>query len=540
MEDVWKDIWSAGKVLTNYFLTFDETVKGKDCLELGAGCSCLASIAAVKLGAASVLVTDKISDATEEIQKYQKENLQANLTIEELKKVEIKCLDWKKRKTTVELLKNIKNLDLIYGSDIFYDPEVFVPIIDTVRAILNRFPNAQFIFAYELRNEWWFLDLEFEWYYLHRELLYKCFEDNHEIFVYKVRKMTENEKAEIRPTHMSLKPKRAFAGVEGGATNFNFVFIDDSGKKLAEGSGTELNLLLEGIEKAAEKIATALFDAAKKANIPLPLESIGLGLAGAEDDEVNNEMIEYFIKTYGDLCSEIHLTTDAVISIAATFDKGGVVIIAGTGSSCRLLKEDGDVFGCGGWGHLIGDGGSGSWIALKAIRIIFDVDDGLVRETDSIEHLRHVILKHFKIKDKSGLLDILYGNKFHKAHVASLCHSLANEAVGDPIIEKLFYDAGHILGRHLVAVSKNFDQGMFDDVPVLAIGSVWKSWNLLKGGLRDALAAERRIKTVSFFELRESPAVGAAILAAQVRLGINFEETTIRKDKSVLMHQIKL
>ena len=80
---------------------------------------------------------------------------------------------------------------------------------------------------------------------------------------------------------------------------------------------------------------------------------------------------------------------------------------------------------------------------------------------------------------------------------------------------------------------------MFDDVPVLAIGSVWKSWDLIKSGFKDAVAAERRIKTVSFYELKESPAVGAAILAAQVRLGINFEHTDVRKQKPILMDQIK-
>ena len=219
-----------------------------------------------------------------------------------------------------------------------------------------------------------------------------------------------------------------------------------------------MNLLLEGIEEASRKIASALLETTKKENILLPVESIGLGLSGAEDEVVNNQMIEHFVKTYGNICTEIHLTTDAVISIAATFDKGGVVIIAGTGSSCRLLKEDGDVFGCGGWGHLIGDGGSGSWIAIKAIRRLFDVDDGLLIESHSIEKMREVILKHFNVRDKFGLLDILYGSKFNKANIASVCEALAKNCKGDPIIEKLFYDAGHILGRHLVAVSKNFDQ----------------------------------------------------------------------------------
>lgn len=324
-----------------------------------------------------------------------------------------------------------------------------------------------------------------------------------------------------------------------GATNFKFVIIDENGRKLKEGHGKGLNLLLEGIEGASEKVASALLEAAKEVNISLPFDSIGLGLAGAEDDSVNNNMVEHFVKNYGNLSQEVHLTTDSVISIAATFERGGVVIIAGTGSSCRLLNEDGEVYGCGGWGHLIGDGGSGYWIASKAIRKIFDVDDGLVIENNSIDHLKEVVLKHFGVSNKLGLLDILYGNKFSKANVASLCESLSNTASGDPIIEKIFYDAGHILGRHLIAVSSNFDQLMFTDVPVLVIGSVWKSWNLIKGGFTDAVGGNKMVKKVSLYESSESPSIGAAILAAQVKLGFDFDNIQVRKEKPKLMDVIK-
>lgn len=116
-----------------------------------------------------------------------------------------------------------------------------------------------------------------------------------------------------------------------GATHFNFIFIDDSGNKLGEGTGLGLNILLEGIEQASDKIADALRQCASASSIPLPIDSLGLGLSGAEDDEVNDSMIEYFKSKHSDICSVIHLTTDAVISIAATFSNGGVVIIAGTG-----------------------------------------------------------------------------------------------------------------------------------------------------------------------------------------------------------------
>ena len=41
------------------------------------------------------------------------------------------------------------------------------------------------------------------------------------------------------------------------------------------------------------------------------------------------------------------------------------MIIAGTGSTCRYLNKRGELFGVGGHGHLIGDGGSGFWIVQR-------------------------------------------------------------------------------------------------------------------------------------------------------------------------------
>lgn len=64
----------------------------------------------------------------------------------------------------------------------------------------------------------------------------------------------------------------------------------------------------------------------------------------------------------------------------------------------------------------------------------------------------------------------------------------------DPVIARVFYDGGYILGRQLVALSKHMDevsklflfiqnlQSMLENVPVVTIGSVFNSWRLLNRG----------------------------------------------------------
>ena len=44
------------------------------------------------------------------------------------------------------------------------------------------------------------------------------------------------------------------------------------------------------------------------------------------------------------------------------------MVVAGTGSNAISRSNAGEIFGAGGWGPVLGDEGSGTWIGLEAIR----------------------------------------------------------------------------------------------------------------------------------------------------------------------------
>uniref|UniRef100_A0A0N4ZCF7 N-acetyl-D-glucosamine kinase n=1 Tax=Parastrongyloides trichosuri TaxID=131310 RepID=A0A0N4ZCF7_PARTI len=317
-----------------------------------------------------------------------------------------------------------------------------------------------------------------------------------------------------------------FAGIEGGATTFQLMLMDENGNKLGQWKGEGFNFAIIGIQKTAERICSWIESIKKENNLHLTFAALGLGLAGAENNEVNNKLVNYLTENYSHIASCFFATSDSIISIASSFKGSGIVLIAGTGSSCRLLKEDGSIHNVGGWGHLISDRGSAIWLSLKAIKLLFDLEDELEKLPYSYEILKETILKHFKLSNHVQLIDVIYGDSFDKANVASLCEILASKASDDPVIKSLFFECGEELARHIVAVVKHADNDMLNNVPILIIGSMFKSWNLIKDGFKSILEKNQKkcgYKEISLYEQNVSPAVGAIRLAAK-KAGLKFDK----------------
>uniref|UniRef100_A0A182N0B6 N-acetyl-D-glucosamine kinase n=1 Tax=Anopheles dirus TaxID=7168 RepID=A0A182N0B6_9DIPT len=318
-------------------------------------------------------------------------------------------------------------------------------------------------------------------------------------------------------------------GVEGGATHSTLVICDESGQIVGKAKGPSTNHWAVGIPGVAERIAAMARTAKEEANLPedRQLTAVGLCLSGAEADETNRELEEYLHTHYPTVAERYVVCSDTVGSIQAVSSRGGMVIIAGTGSNTLLRNPDGTTHGCGGWGHMIGDEGGAWWIARNAIKTVFDHRDNLRRSKQPIERVWELVQEHFGVRTLHDLLDHSYG-RFCKTAYAGLCARLARCALDerDPLCRKLFDEAGQSLARSVCALQDKISPELLrasgeeaadpaDRVlDIVCVGSVWLSWELLRDGFVAELRARAFPHDLRLLRLTTTMALGAAYLAA--------------------------
>ncbi|WKX94036.1 hypothetical protein Q1695_011360 [Nippostrongylus brasiliensis] len=488
----WRGLWPAAQCLAEFLCGNPCMLAKKSCLELGSGTG-LVGIALGKLGARRVVLTDYPSD---EILMLLAENVAKN---DLLDVCQVKGLDWQNSDSLATVLADLDSLDFLVASDVFYDVCTFQPLIITVSKFFDKFPNLRFYFSYAERDDNWSVE----------DLLLL---NDLQARLIQTRQFGDNSiqiGVIYRPGEMA---DQVFCGIEGGATESKLIFVNADGETLGESTTGGTNYNLDGIERTANNVATWVRKAAQENNIRLPLKGLGLGLSGAEGARDNALFVECLRKHHGDLFEHVFINSDAVATVASAFENGGVILIAGTGSSCRVLLENGRVFGVGGWGHIIGDGGSGFWIALRAIRMLFDEDDGMETPHDSTDLIRELMLKHFKIEDKVDILEHLY-SKFQKSHIASFTKELAKHT-DDPAINRLFFDAGEILGRQFVVAAGHLPSEARAEINLVLVGSVFLSWKVVRKGFVHAVDGSW-IPKVHIYTPSDSSAIGAAILVAK-------------------------
>uniref|UniRef100_A0A3P8SBU1 Methyltransferase 23, arginine n=1 Tax=Amphiprion percula TaxID=161767 RepID=A0A3P8SBU1_AMPPE len=140
-------VWPSAVVLAQYLWTYRDELRGKTVLELGAGVG-LPGVVAASCGAAVIL-----SDSSDKPSCLQ--NCRRSCDANGLQEVALVGLKWGEVSPDLVLLPR---LDVILGSDVFYDPRDFEDVIVTLAFLLRKNPEAQFWTTYQLRSADWSIE----------------------------------------------------------------------------------------------------------------------------------------------------------------------------------------------------------------------------------------------------------------------------------------------------------------------------------------------------------------------------------------------
>lgn len=238
-------------------------------------------------------------------------------------------------------------------------------------------------------------------------------------------------------------------GIDAGGTKTVCLLADASGAIEAEGRGPGANLHTAG-ELGLEKVLHEVMEAALD-DQPIVPSAICVGMAGV-DREDEARTVRAIMRRLGHR-ARVLVVNDALIAlVAGAGDAPGIVVIAGTGSIVYGRNAVGEAARAGGWGHMIGDEGSGYWIGREALAAVMRASDGRGPAT----RLSDAILAHFAVDEVARLPRIVYDREAPRAAVAALGPIVqeaadAGDAVATRVLERavdeLVLAAGSVASR---------------------------------------------------------------------------------------------
>jgi N-acetylglucosamine kinase-like BadF-type ATPase len=148
---------------------------------------------------------------------------------------------------------------------------------------------------------------------------------------------------------------------------------------------------------------------------------------------------------------------------AASIDGAAIALISGTGSICYGRDAAGNRARSGGWGHLLGDEGSGYDLALRALRLATQTADGRAQAGEVLR----AVLEQWGLSQAEDLIPFAYQRGTTRAEFAELAWPiLALAEAGDEPAQALVAVISCELARQADAVGERL--GLVQ--PLLAFG----------------------------------------------------------------------
>ncbi len=252
------------------------------------------------------------------------------------------------------------------------------------------------------------------------------------------------------------KPPLLLLGIDGGGTKTSALLAarraDAQLATIGRGESGPSNPRAAGWDAALRHIDEAVDAAFAAAGRPRQrVAALCLAVAGAGHAAVRARF-DQWCATRG-LADARCIVTDAQIVVRAGRAAGtAIALIAGTGSLAYGRTPAGESARAGGWGHLLGDEGSGYAVGLSALRAAARAVDRRGPETQLTSRLR----QHLRIDDPWELIPIMYEDPEVRQHIARFAPEVfAAAAAGDRVACDIVGQAARDLAAMVRAVAKS-------------------------------------------------------------------------------------
>jgi N-acetylglucosamine kinase-like BadF-type ATPase len=194
----------------------------------------------------------------------------------------------------------------------------------------------------------------------------------------------------------------------------------------------------------------------------------------------------------------------------------GIVLIAGTGSSCYGQDGDGKTWQAGGWGPTIDDLGSGHWFGLQAMTAVVREHDR--RQKPTILSAR--VLEALDLTDLPQIMRRVEIEGITRNEIALLA-PLVTEAAesGDEVAQMILAEGVQELALLVATVCRELKLVEFlETVPVAVTGGLTKAGPVFFDALRSAV--RQNCSACELVQPKCQPVFGALLKALEL-LGIS-------------------
>jgi glucosamine kinase len=326
--------------------------------------------------------------------------------------------------------------------------------------------------------------------------------------------------ASAAPEAQACSHARFVMGIDGGATKTlaAVLDLDERAVHLAEGGPSNEDAV--GAAVAVDALLDVADEALKRAGIgQSELATAVLAVAGTDTDALARRVRSARTDDW--------IVVNDVVGAwaAATGGRPGVGAISGTGSNVFGVGPRGQTWRVGGWGHLLGDQGSGYWLGNHSIRAALADRDGSGPPT-----ALSAAAEEFFGVSVEALAALVYAKPLTKGEIAAFAVVACELAQGgDPVARELYRRGAAALAAQIAVVMQRTglggnsaegsdargggegdDQG---DFPVGLIGSVFKAGSIFVDPIAAAVHQVAPRARVSVVEM--APVGGSLQLAAR-------------------------